>query len=95
MVFTKKTTRNSLMDNNEYCLLKYCNCDNYDLTLLFESANYKAGDEGFKKYVNKYEDPMDISYQIDYLLIRLKDLRIIQHGIESAIEPGSSIYSTH
>jgi len=95
IVFTKKTSRNSIIDVNEYSPLNYCTCDNYDVTLLFESANYKEGDEGFKKYVNKYEDPMDISYQINYLLIRLEDLRIIQHGIESAMKMEYSKYATH
>lgn len=95
-VFSKKTTRNSLMDVNEYSPLKYCNCDNYDLTILFTSASYYTGDDGrFKQYDDKYNDPMDISFQIDYLLIRLKDLRIIQHGIESAMKMEYSKHAMH
>lgn len=85
-VKSKKTTKNSLMDNNEYSPLKYCNCDNYDLTILFASGSYYTGGKGFKQYSEKYGEPMDISFQIDYLLIRLEDLKIIQHGIESAMK---------
>jgi hypothetical protein len=63
--------------------------------MLFASVAYFNGGKGFKEYSENYDDPMDISFQIDYLLIRLEDLRIIQHGIESAMKMEFSSHAMH
>lgn len=95
----KKTTMNAMLDRNELVPLSKCNCEKLDPVLLIyggeRTLNQKKDKLNEKTSSDKYNSPLDITYQIQYLMIRLTDYKIIQYGIASGISPFYSKYTTY
>lgn len=95
----KKTTMNAMLDLNELVPLSKCNCENLDPVLLIfggeRTLNQKKVKLNEGKSWDKYSSPLDITYQIQYLMIRLTDYKIIQYGVTSGVNPFYSKQAKH
>ncbi len=98
-VEAKKTTMNAMLDHNELVPLSKCNCEDLDPVLLIfggeRTLNQKKVKLNQGNFRDKYNSPLDITYQIQYLMIRLTDYKIIQYGITSGVSPFYSKNAIH